>query len=152
MSSGKKLADRKTVGMALILMCGLFTTSACKEKQEYSAFEAFGKGANGLYSIRLTLDDGAGSQPVTGRYQRWIVHVQNAVKQEVYPATIAVTGGMPGHGHGLPTQPQVTQYLGSGQYLMEGLKLSMRGQWILGFYIAAADGTDTVEIAFDVSR
>lgn len=139
--------------MAFVLMCGLLTSVACGNKPEISAFEAFGNGANGIYSIRLTLKDDASTQPVTGRYQHWIVEVNNKVGAgEVYPATIAVSGGMPNHGHGLPTQPQITRYLGDGQYLMEGLKLSMNGRWILSFYIAAEHGADTVEVAIDVSR
>jgi hypothetical protein len=40
--------------------------------------------------------------------------------EPVENATIAVDGDMPEHGHGLPTCPQVTKYLGNGDYLVEG--------------------------------
>ena len=37
---------------------------------------------------------------------------------------------MPEHGHGFPTVPEVTEYLGDGKYLVEGLKFSMPGWWV----------------------
>jgi hypothetical protein len=59
-------------------------------------------------------------------------------------ATIAVDGGMPQHRHGMPTAPQVTEYLGEGRYRVEGLKFSMSGWWELRFDISSPAGTDKV--------
>ncbi len=61
----------------------------------------------------------------------WIVTVATADGRPVEAATIAVDGGMPDHGHGLPTAPRVTRHLGGGKYLLEGLKFSMTGWWQL---------------------
>ena len=59
-------------------------------------------------------------------------------------ARIAVDGGMPQHGHGLPTRPRVTRELGDGSYLLEGMKFSMTGWWEIKLAIDAAEGTDKV--------
>ena len=42
-----------------------------------------------------------------------------------------ILGHMPGHVHGLPTQPKVGQKLAAGVYLLEGLKFQMRGWWVI---------------------
>ena len=42
-----------------------------------------------------------------------------------------VSGHMPGHVHGLPTQPRVTKKLAKGVYLIEGLKFQMGGWWVI---------------------
>jgi hypothetical protein len=51
---------------------------------------------------------------------------------------------MPQHGHGLPTAPQVTEYLGNGDYLVEGMKFQMGGWWEVRFNITAGDLNDTI--------
>ena len=57
-------------------------------------------------------------------------------------ATITVDGGMPQHGHGLPTSPAVSADLGAGKYRVEGLKFTMTGWWQLRFAITAPAGSD----------
>tara|TARA_B100001094_G_C18108239_1_gene759610 strand:+ start:536 stop:1447 length:912 start_codon:yes stop_codon:yes gene_type:complete len=46
-------------------------------------------------------------------------------------ADFKLLGHMPGHVHGLPTQPQVTKKLDEGVYLIEGLKFQMSGWWVI---------------------
>jgi hypothetical protein len=70
--------------------------------------------------------------------------VETADGQPVENAAIVVDGGMPQHGHGLPTQPQVTQNLGGGDYLVEGLKFQMPGWWEVKFRITADGQSDGV--------
>jgi hypothetical protein len=50
---------------------------------------------------------------------------------------------MPQHGHGLPTSPQATEYLGDGRYLIEGVRFNMGGWWELKFSISAGQGDDS---------
>jgi hypothetical protein len=49
---------------------------------------------------------------------------------------------MPEHGHGMPTQPEVTQELSGGEYLVEGMKFSMPGWWVMKFHIKTIDKED----------
>jgi hypothetical protein len=75
----------------------------------------------------------------------WILHVETQDGRPVENAVIAVDGDMPQHGHGLPTQPQVTQSLGNGDYLVEGMKFQMGGWWLVDFAIDAEGQRDTVQ-------
>lgn len=74
----------------------------------------------------------------------WEVELHSPSGAAVDGAQIEVDGGMPQHGHGLPTQPRVTRALGDGRYLIEGMKFSMPGWWEIKLKIAAAGGPDNV--------
>lgn len=79
-----------------------------------------------------------------GKLQRWTLHLETASGAPVDSATIAVDGGMPQHGHGLPTKPRVTRDLGNGDHLVEGMKFNMGGWWVVKFRVASATGADSV--------
>lgn len=80
--------------------------------------------------------------------QSWILRLTNAQGDAIEGAIFAVDGGMPKHGHGLPTAPEVTEYLGDGRYRVEGLRFSMQGDWALSFRISAAAGEDRLIFRF----
>jgi hypothetical protein len=89
----------------------------------------------------------AGSQldPIAiNQIHNWTLHVETADGQPVENAEITVDGGMPQHDHGLPTAPQVTQDLGNGDYLVEGLRFHMDGWWEIMFVIESASQSDGV--------
>lgn len=74
----------------------------------------------------------------------WTLHVATPDGRPITDASITVDGDMPQHGHGLPTQPQVTRNLGNGDYLVEGMKFQMGGWWVVDFTIEAHGQRDTV--------
>ena len=78
------------------------------------------------------------------RLQRWTLHLDTVDGRPVDAATITMDGGMPQHGHGLPTSPRITRALGSGDHLVEGVKFNMGGWWVVRFAITSSAGTDTV--------
>jgi hypothetical protein len=78
------------------------------------------------------------------RLQSVPVLIKDAHGRPVEHASISVDGGMPEHGHGLPTQPRVTRALGGGVYEIEGLRFSMGGWWELKLAIDSAAGADSV--------
>ena len=78
------------------------------------------------------------------RLQRWTLHLDTIDGKPVDTATITMDGGMPQHGHGLPTSPRVTCALGNGDHLVEGVKFNMGGWWVVRFAITSSAGTDTV--------
>jgi hypothetical protein len=78
----------------------------------------------------------------------WVLHLEGRDSQPVEEAQITVDGDMPAHGHGLPTQPLVTEYLGDGDYLVEGVQFQMDGEWYLEFNVSAGGVTDTVRFDF----
>lgn len=59
----------------------------------------------------------------------WRVKVATPDGKPVTGALVYVNGGMPEHGHGLPTRPVITGEVGEGVYLIEGMKFSMPGWW-----------------------
>jgi hypothetical protein len=95
----------------------------------------------GLFNVSYSAS--TGSIPINQMHQ-WTLHVERADGTPVEDATITVDGDMPQHGHGLPTQPQVTQNLGNGDYLVDGLKFQMGGWWLMDFTITANGETDAV--------
>jgi hypothetical protein len=84
-----------------------------------------------MYTLRATVIDGS-----TGR--------------AVSDATVAVDGGMPQHGHGLPTRPRVTKNFGNGTYEIQGVRFNMGGWWELKLVITTPAGTDTVTFNLSV--
>lgn len=101
---------------------------------------------NGHYSVELIASD---ANVALGVFQTWRLSIRDQSTNEgVTPVRVMVGGGMPAHGHGLPTQPQVTEHLGDGQYQVEGLMFNMAGQWQLIFDINTRRKADRV--IFDV--
>jgi len=74
----------------------------------------------------------------------WTLHVELPSGAIVENATVSVDGDMPEHGHGLPTRPEVTRYLGNGDYLVEGMKFQMPGWWIIDFDVTVDGEIDRV--------
>ena len=95
----------------------------------------------GLFRVSWSSD----SSPVPlNQIHTWTIHVETADGQIIDNAEITVDGGMPDMNHGLPTSPQVTQNLGNGDYLVEGMKFQMLGWWVVNFNISAGGQTDTI--------
>jgi hypothetical protein len=96
--------------------------------------------ARGLYSVTIMPE----AEPLKqGEMHNWVLTLKTAAGQPVEGASIAIDGGMPQHGHGLPTAPQATGYLGEGRYRIEGVRFNMSGWWELKFAISAAQGDDS---------
>ena len=77
-----------------------------------------------LQAVRLELVDPNG-QPLDG-------------------ASITVDGGMPQHGHGLPTKPRITGTEPNGVYVVDGVRFNMAGWWELRFAVSSGAATDSV--------
>ena len=74
----------------------------------------------------------------------WIVEIKDKQGNPVEQAKLIVGGGMPRHGHGLPTQPEMTAELGQGKYRVDGVRFHMFGWWEFSFDIDAAPGKDRI--------
>jgi hypothetical protein len=83
------------------------------------------------------------------RFQSWILELRDTGGTAVAGAQIAIAGGMPSHGHGLPTEPRVTEELGDGRYRIEGVKLNMVGAWVIEIFVQTAAGQD--RLRFDLA-
>lgn len=82
--------------------------------------------------------------PAVNQLHSWHIKVASPTGQPITHAHIDVDGGMPQHGHGLPTHPQVTKELADGTYLLEGMKFSMTGLWEIKLAIQTPGDADKV--------
>ncbi len=78
------------------------------------------------------------------RLHSWNLSVESADGKPVKNASIKILGDMPEHGHGFPTEPEVSGTMEDGQYMVEGLKFSMPGWWVVTFHITAGEMMDHV--------
>jgi hypothetical protein len=137
-------ARHRSVAIALVaLIAGCTAFAQAPRDLDYSRTRA---SQNGLY--RGTIRPAGDSIP-QGKMQSWSLHLETAAGAPVDSATISVDGGMPKHGHGLPTKPQVTRSLGNGDHFVEGIKFNMGGWWVVKFHVSAAAGSDS--LVFNIS-
>lgn len=80
----------------------------------------------------------------------WTLQVETEDGRPVTDAEIAVDGGMPEHDHGFPTAPRVTENIGEGEYLLEGMRFNMGGVWVLTLEISSGGESDTVTFEFEL--
>ncbi|MBP1885800.1 FixH family protein [Sinorhizobium mexicanum] len=93
----------------------------------------------GLYQTRLDTD----MNPVSiGAMHAFIVTLRTRDGRPVEKAALTIDGGMPQHGHGLPTTPRVTADLGGGRYRVEGIKFNMPGWWTVTVHATSGAGGD----------
>lgn len=136
---------RLTILTAIVLTLTTGTCLMARGRVQKPAAQDFGPGprtsARGLYVATL---QGADTLKPRKMYTLQATVIDNATGQPIADATLAIDGGMPQHGHGLPTRPRVTANLGNGSYEISGLRFNMGGWWELGLTITTAAGTDTV--------
>jgi hypothetical protein len=91
------------------------------------------------------------TRPLRPRQMQTVrVTVRDTDGRGIDDAQISIDGGMPQHGHGLPTRPRVTRNLGDGAYEIEGVRFNMGGWWEFKLAIAGPRGTDTVTFNLDL--
>jgi hypothetical protein len=79
----------------------------------------------------------------------WSMHIDGADGKPIDGAVIKVDGGMPEHGHGLPTAPRAAAAGIPGDYVISGMKFSMTGWWVLKLDVQAPDGR-TDKVTFNI--
>jgi hypothetical protein len=86
----------------------------------------------------------------TRRLQKVRVRVLDAAGRAVEDAEITVDGGMPQHGHGLPTRPRMTGRVAEGVYEIDGVRFNMGGWWQFRLAITASAGADSITFNLDL--
>jgi hypothetical protein len=91
------------------------------------------------------------ARPLRPRQMQTVrVTVRDAEGRAIDEAQISIDGGMPQHGHGLPTRPRVKRNVGDGIYEIEGVRFNMGGWWEFTLAIAGSRGADTVTFNLDL--
>ena len=96
--------------------------------------------ANGLYVA--TLEPSRQLRP--RQMQTVRVSIVDGSGRAIEGATLTIDGGMPEHGHGLPTRPRMTRMIGGGAYEVEGVRFNMGGWWEFKVTITSERGADIV--------
>jgi hypothetical protein len=133
----KRFALSITAAVALSLTGCMFFMKAPKDL-DYSRTRMSSRGV-----YRGTFQP-VGDSIRVGRLHSWRLRLETADGTPVDTATIIVDGGMPQHGHGLPTKPRVTRQLGNGEHVVDGMKFNMGGWWVVKFRVASTLGPDSV--------
>lgn len=102
---------------------------------------------DGLFQVSWSSDP---ANVPLNQIHAWTLHIETSDGQPVEDANILVDGGMPQHGHGLPTNPQVTEYLGNGDYLVEGMRFQMTGFWEVRFIINSGEQSDSITFNLNI--
>lgn len=74
----------------------------------------------------------------------WKLILSDVSGKPLSGAEIEIVGHMPGHVHGLPTQPRVTAEPEPGVYRVQGVKFQMTGWWVMTFNVTAGQLDDAV--------
>jgi hypothetical protein len=96
---------------------------------------------NGRFKASFTSD--ADPIPVN-KLHTWTLNLSTPDGDPITGAKITLLGDMPEHGHGFPTEPEVSAGMENGQYLVEGLKFSMPGWWVVTFHVMIDGEMDRV--------
>lgn len=125
-------------GLAVLATLGL---GGCSSPPKDLDLALQKQSAAGIYRVALTPPAQA---PAINQMHSWKVKLATPDGTPVHGAKFGVDGGMPQHGHGLPTQPRVTRELEEGTYQLDGMKFSMTGWWEVKLDIQGPQGSDKV--------
>jgi len=128
-----------TISAALVTAA--LMTAGCMAPPKNLDLSLAKKSASGVYQVELLPPAQA---PAINQMHSWKVKLATAEGVPVRGAKFLVDGGMPQHGHGLPTQPRVTREMEGGTYALDGMKFSMTGWWEMKLAIDGPQGADKV--------
>lgn len=133
------MLKRMTISAGLVTAA--LMTAGCMAPPKNLDLSLAKKSANGVYQVELLPPAQA---PAINQMHSWKVKLATAEGVPVRGAKFLVDGGMPQHGHGLPTQPRVTREMEAGTYTLDGMKFSMTGWWEVKLAIDGPRGADKV--------
>ena len=140
------------VAAAILIVAGVFALMVKRMSDSKTQVPAPASGeivsTNGMYTIFYKSE----IDPIPlNQIHRWTLHIEKkGAGLALDNAQIMIDGGMPAHGHGLPTQPQATQALGNGNYLVEGMRFNMPGYWVVNFHITFGHDSDTATVELNL--
>lgn len=127
----------------ILLILASMVIAGCNAESATPYWQVKQTGVNQLYMAHLDCENA----PATGPFQNCQLSITDLLGNAVTPQKLLIDGGMPHHGHGLPTSPVLTELEQPGQYRIDGLKYNMPGAWLLGFQVNTEAGQD--KIVFD---
>jgi hypothetical protein len=83
--------------------------------------------------------------PPMQQIHAWSIRLMKPDGTPIENGLVYLNGGMPEHGHGLPTRPMTVGEVAPGVYRVEGVKFNMPGRWEL---IVAIQANGTEDFAY----
>ena len=150
--SGRRWKIAALAALALVLLAGacMPLMKLMHGSVERPAPQEFGLGPRASHggSFQATIEP---AEPLRKRKLMSVrLRLEDSTGKAIEGATIAVDGGMPEHGHGLPTQPRVTRVIAAGVYEVQGVRFNMGGWWEMKFRVTTAAGTDSITFNIDL--
>lgn len=133
----------------LVLVGGMLTTAVAQETEfpNVNSDLSVQNSQNGIFALHVE----PALRPMRlNAMHFWTLRLSDADNKTVSGAKITVDGGMPGHGHGLPTTPRVTPGDAPGEYILKGLRFNMSGVWQLKLDIHHGERSDQLQFSFVV--
>lgn len=130
-----------TLGVVIVAVAGWFAWMMLQPPPDDLDLRTVKPTDKGLYQATFTPAEG---EPEVGPIAVWHLKLESDSGEPVTGARVVVDGGMPQHGHGLPTVPASTGEVAPGTYAIDGMKFSMRGWWEFRLVIDGEAGEDTV--------
>ncbi len=101
----------------------------------------------GRYQVSLT----PRQQPLPiNAWLEWDIQVQRRDGAPVALRDLVLDGGMPAHGHGLPTAPVIVPTDVPGAFVAQGVRFNMPGRWELRVLAVDERGTDSAVFPVEV--
>ena len=135
--------DKKVLAVLVLAVVNLAAVAAHAMGRSHDGADVSTRrlSRDGRYEVTYTPE----AQPIPMRtLHAWTFEVRTRDGRPVEGATLKVGGGMPDHDHGLPTAPAVREALGGGRYVVDGMKFSMGGYWVVDLAIDSSEGADVV--------
>lgn len=135
--------DKKVIAVLVLAVVNLAAVAAHAMGRSHDGADLSTRrlSRDGRYEVTYTPE----AQPIPKRtLHAWTFVVRTRDGRPVEGATLKIGGGMPDHGHGLPTAPAVREVLDGGRYVVDGMKFSMGGYWVVDLAIDASAGADVV--------
>ncbi|MBL8523958.1 MAG: FixH family protein [Betaproteobacteria bacterium] len=127
----------------------LLTLAACTSTPPPPALDLSLTRASPNNHFRITLIPPQGTTPIQ-QIHSWTVKVATPTGEPATKALVYMNGGMPEHGHGMPTRPAVTREIAPGTYLVEGVKFNMSGWWELLVAVQLGPASDVTTFNYIV--
>ncbi len=101
---------------------------------------------------RYTIELRPATPPIVlGEIHDWVIRLSRTDGGAARTVRVSLDGGMPAHGHGFTTSPRVTRALGEGEYLVEGVKFHMAGDWQLRVLVTDSEGSDGIAVPLSLA-
>jgi len=128
-------SKRSALLLSLLLV---FITGRAAQADNSNYWEAI----SDKHGISVAVYPREGGIPLN-RFHHWVVSLKDRTGKFVDTAKLQLHAGMPEHGHGMPSAPQMTRYLENGQYLIEGMQFNMKGDWEFRIFFQTPELSDS---------